>query len=148
MKVARLEDLFVCRCAHGVAMEVFEQSRTWPPGERYALSSQVLRSSRSVCANLAEAWAKRRYRAHFVSKLTDAHAEAQETLTWLSFARDCGYLSAEDSDRLNASCHRVIGGIVSMIRHAPSWDPTTSRSHPPAGNVVAPSNGPDGTEAR
>jgi four helix bundle protein len=77
-------------------MQIFELSHKFPPEERYSLTDQVRRSSRSVCANLAEAWRKRRYRGAFISKLSDAEAEAAETQTWICFAHSCGYGTAVD----------------------------------------------------
>ena len=102
-------------------MELFEVSKRWPREERYALTDQVRRSSRSVCANLAEAWSKRRYPRHFVSKLSDAHGEAEETLVWIGFARDCGYLSSDVAHSEEVRCRRVIGGLVKMMRSPASW---------------------------
>ena len=90
------KDLIVYQKAYGLAMKIFELSKRFPPEERYALTSQIRRSSRSVSMNLREAWAKRRYEAHFISKLTDCDAENSETDTSLDFARDCGYVSNEE----------------------------------------------------
>ena len=95
-------------------MEIFVISKTWPPEERFSLTDQIRRSSRGVCANLREAWAKRRYEAHFVSKLTDADGENGETDTWLDFARDCGYLASSDHDRLAREC-REVGAMLHEI---------------------------------
>ena len=86
-------DLDVYKMAFEAAMQIFEKSRLFPIEERYSLTDQVRRSSRSVCANLSEAWRKRRYEASFLSKLSDAEAEAAETQVWLEFAFKCGYLS-------------------------------------------------------
>ena len=83
-----------------LAMEIFNISKQWPAEEKYSLTDQIRRSSRSVCSNLRESWAKRRYEAHFISKLTDADGENSETDTWLDFARDCKYISIEDHGRL------------------------------------------------
>lgn len=91
-QINRPRDLEAYRAAYALAMEIFRASKAWPAEERYSLTDQIRRSSRSVCANLAEAWGKRRYVAHFTSKLTDADGENLETQTWLNFARDCGYL--------------------------------------------------------
>jgi len=88
--------------AYALAMEIFRLSKSWPPDEKYSLTDQVRRSSRGVCANLREAWSKRRYEAHFINKLTDADGENGETATWLDFARDCGYLDPTDYTRLGA----------------------------------------------
>ena len=81
------KDLEVYGLAYDLAMDIFEISKAWPKEEKYALTDQIRRSSRSVCANLREAWAKRRYPAHFLSKLTDADAENSETDTWLSLLK-------------------------------------------------------------
>jgi four helix bundle protein len=109
------KDLDVYKKAYALAMRVFELSRSFPSEERFALTGQVRRSSRSVCLNLREAWAKRRYEAHFVSKLTDCDGENSETDSSLDFAKDCGYLSVEQHAEL-ASLSREIGRMLgSMI---------------------------------
>lgn len=95
MKIESAKDLRVYQKAYALAMELFELSNEFPIEERFALTDQIRRSSRSVCANLREAWTKRRYSAHFVSKLADCDGENSETDTWLNFAMDCGYLTAE-----------------------------------------------------
>ena len=99
-------------------MAIFRLSKTWPGEERFSLTDQIRRSSRSVCANLREAWAKRRYEAHFISKLTDADGENAETDTWLDFARDCGYLSTEDHKRLAANCREIGAMLGSMLNNS------------------------------
>src|ERR1700731_3434951 len=96
MQIKSAKDLFVYQKAYALAMEIFAISKSFPAEEKYSLIDQIRRSSRSVCTNLREAWAKRRYEAHFVSKLTDADGENGETETWLDFAYDCGYLSKDD----------------------------------------------------
>jgi len=96
-------------------MEVFSLSNRFPSDERFALTSQIRRSSRSVCNNLREAWAKRRYEAHFVSKLTDCDGEANETDTSLDFALDCNYLSERehrDLAELNNEVCRMLGSMI------------------------------------
>jgi four helix bundle protein len=93
--VRDFRELRVYQMAFASAMSVFDSSRSWPADERHSLAGQIRRSTRSVCANIAEAWRKRRYRAAFVSKLHDADAEAGETLVWLDFAKACGYLPEE-----------------------------------------------------
>lgn len=95
MKIESAKDLRVYQKAYALAMELFALSNEFPIEERFALTDQIRRSSRSVCANLKEAWAKRRYSAHFVSKRTDCDGENSEIDTWLNFAMDCGYLTAE-----------------------------------------------------
>jgi four helix bundle protein len=119
--VNRHTELAVYRKAFAAAMRVFEITKTFPVEERYALSDQLRRSSRSVCANLAEAWRKRRYEAAFVSKLSDSEAEAAETQTWLQFAAACAYLSPQTARELDAEYDQVIGMLVSMIRRPKNW---------------------------
>lgn len=79
--------------AYELAMEIFHLSKFFPEQEKYSLTSQIRNSSRSVCSNIAEGYRKRRYPKHFTSKMTDADGEASETLVWLDFARDCGYVT-------------------------------------------------------
>ena len=102
-------------------MEIFELTKTFPSQEKYALTSQIRRSSRSVCLNLREAWAKRRYEAHFVSKLTDCDGENSETDSALDFARDCQYISPEQHgilrrDWSNVEWYDQKVGVLSDIR--------------------------------
>ena len=114
-QISRPQDLEAYRAAYKLAMEVFRVSKAWPAEERYSLTDQIRRSSRSVCANLAEAWAKRRYVAHFTSKLTDADGENLETQTWLNFARDCGYLEDivfEELTQTSEEVGRLLGGML------------------------------------
>jgi four helix bundle protein len=115
------KELKVYQQAYALAMEVFEISKEWPKEEKYSLTDQVRRSSRAVCANLREAWAKRRYTAHFISKITDADAENSETGTWLDFARDCRYISDEDHARLIQQCRQTGSMIGSMLKSASSF---------------------------
>src|SRR5437879_3700463 len=115
MAVKHAKELAVYQRAYDLAMRVFEVSKRFPPDERFALTSQIRRSSRSVCMNLREAWAKRRYAAHFLSKLTDCDGETNETDTSLDFARDCGYISNETHRALAAKCtevRRMLGGMM------------------------------------
>src|ERR671937_680714 len=88
-------ELEVYRLAFKTSMRIFAITKTFPAEERYSLTDQIRRSSRSVCANLAEAWRKRRYKAAFISKLSDAEGEAAETQVWLEFAVSCGYLDRD-----------------------------------------------------
>ena len=97
-------------------MEIFDKSKQWPAEEKFSLTDQIRRSSRSVCSNLREAWAKRRYEAHFISKLTDVDGENSETDTWLDFAKDCQYLSHDEHRHLVEECQAVGGMIGSMIK--------------------------------
>jgi four helix bundle protein len=107
--------------AFETAMVIFNLSSKFPKEETYSLTDQIRRSSRSVCANLAEAWRKRRYEAAFISKLNDVEAEAAETQTWLEFASACGYLGKEVASDLSSNYERIIGTVVGMINHADSW---------------------------
>lgn len=121
MPVTRVEELRVYEQSFEAAMRIFELSKLWPVEERYALTDQIRRSSRSVCANLGEAWRKRRYRKHFVSKLSDADAEAAETRTWLRFAKECDYLTTPEFKDLDRSYDRICGGLVNMMRNPDPW---------------------------
>jgi four helix bundle protein len=103
------------------AMRIFELSKSWPKDERYSLTDQIRRSSRSVCGNIAEAWRKRLYVPHFVSKLSDANAEAAETQVWLNFARECGYLDETAHAELDRLYHQIGGGLVKMITEDEAW---------------------------
>ena len=118
-------DLEVYRRSFDVTMLVFKLSDAFPPEERYSLTDQCRRSSRSVCANLAEAWRKRRYPASFVSKLSDSEAEAAETQTWLQFAVECEYLQPDDLRELYNEYDKIIGMLVNMIKTPESWTPST-----------------------
>jgi four helix bundle protein len=113
--IRHFTDLIVWQKAFEVGLRVFTFPTIWPPEERYALIDQVRRSSRSVSANVAEAWEKRRYEAHFVSKLSAADAELLETENWLRYARAHGYLSPADFDAVLAVMRevgRMLGGIM------------------------------------
>src|SRR5437660_11941671 len=115
MQINSAKELDVYKKAYLLAMKVFEITRTFPAEERFALTSQMRRSSRSVCLNLREAWAKRRYERHFVSKFTDCDGEANETDSSLDFARDCSYISDETHRALVAKCtevRRMLGGMM------------------------------------
>ena len=117
MAVQTSKELTVYKKACSLAMRVFELSKRFPAEERYALTGQVRRSSRSVCNNLREAWAKRRYPAHFVSKLTDCDGENNETDTSIDFARDCGYITDEEHRELTAQGTEVGKMLGSMINN-------------------------------
>lgn len=119
--VQRFEELRVYQQGFDAAMQIYEESRSWPSEERYSLTDQIRRSSRSVCANIAEAWRKRRYPGHFVSKLSDADTEAAETQNWLNFAHSCGYLSEEKYQQLYQNYNQLIGGLVNMMTHPDKW---------------------------
>jgi len=114
-------ELDVSLSAMDAAMQVFEQSKHFPVEERYSLTDQVRRSSRSVCANLAEAWRKRRYKAAFIAKLSDAEAEAAETQVWIEFAAKSEYISSADGRALFATYDAIISTLVGMIHNADKW---------------------------
>ena len=116
MKIVSAKDLVVYRKAYALAMRIFNASRRFPAEERWALTGQIRRSSRSVCMNLREAWAKRRYEAHFISKLMDCDGENGETDTALDFARDCSYITAQEHKELTELCAEVGKMLGSMIR--------------------------------
>lgn len=107
--------------AFDASMEIFEASKAFPKEETYSLTDQVRRSSRSVCTNIAEAWRKRRYDAAFVSKLSDAEAEAAETQVWLEFAVRCRYLDRDQAAGLYRRYEQVLATLVGMIHHADTW---------------------------
>jgi four helix bundle protein len=114
-------DLEVYRKAFAAAMDVFELSKAFPKEEIYSLVDQIRRSSRSVCANLAEAWRKRRYEAAFISKLADSEGEVAETQTWIEFAVKCGYLDRSRAESLYRTYDGVLRTLVGMITHPETW---------------------------
>lgn len=119
--VANHRELLVYQTAFEAAMQLFELSQTFPSQERSLLTEQLLRSSRSVCANLAEAWQKRRYKGAFVAKLNDVEAEAAETQTWIEFAILCGYLDAEVGQEIFHQYEVVLGFAARLISNADAW---------------------------
>lgn len=117
MQINSAKDLTVYKKAYELAMRVFELSKNFPAEERFALTSQIRRSSRSVCLNLRESWAKRRYEAHFISKLTDCDGENSETDSSLEFARDCRYITAEQYEELGSLSQEIGKMLGRMIKH-------------------------------
>ncbi|MFL9458196.1 four helix bundle protein [Tolypothrix bouteillei VB521301_2] len=115
------KDLEVYKLAFDVAMKIFEESKKFPVEERYSLTDQIRRSSRSVCANLAESWRKRMYEAAFVAKLSDCSAEAAETQTWIEFAVQCKYLDVEVGRELYKTYNSILAMLVSMIHNSDKW---------------------------
>jgi four helix bundle protein len=115
MGVRSAKELEVYQLANELAMQIFEITKRFPTEERYALTSQIRRSSRSICLNLREAWAKRRYAAHFVSKLTDSDGENSETDSSLDFALQCRYITEDEHKSLatkSASIGRMLGSMI------------------------------------
>jgi four helix bundle protein len=113
---ASFRDLKVYQKARKLSREIFAVTKTFPKEEMYSLTDQIRRSSRSIGANIAEAWAKRRYEKHFVSKLTDSDGEQQETQHWIGVAFDCGYISETQGREFVDKCleiGRMLGGMMS-----------------------------------
>lgn len=116
MQINSAKELRVYKKAYELAMRVFELSKNFPPEERFALTGQIRRSSRSVCLNLREAWAKRRYEAHFISKLTDCDGENSETDSSLDFAKDCRYITDHQHQELTCLSLEIGKMLGSMIK--------------------------------
>ena len=114
-------DLEVYKLAYSAACDIFSHAKEFPKEEKYSLTDQIRRSSRSVCANLAEAFRKRRYPKSFIAKLYDVEGEAAETQVWLQFAASHDYISRETYDKLYVVYHQIIGKIVNMRTHPEKW---------------------------
>jgi four helix bundle protein len=114
-------DLEVHQRAYALAMDIFELSKGFPKAETYSLTDQIRRSSRSVTANIAEAWEKRRYEGSFIAKLIDSCGEVAETKNWLSYARDCGYAAADQVEQLLVDYQGVLRTLRAMISHSSEW---------------------------
>lgn len=125
-KIRSVRDLDVYREAFAAAMEIFEISKTFPKEETYSLTDQIRRSSRSVCSNLSEAWRKRRYKAVFVNKLSDAGQEAAETQTWLEFSLCCKYISDSIFLELDETYEHIFAMLANMEKKADSFCNTSS----------------------
>jgi len=120
-KISVHRDLEVYQKAFDAAMRIFDLSKSFPKEETYALTDQIRRSSRSVCANLAEAWRKRRYEKSFINKLCDSEGEAAETQVWLEFALRCAYMQRVDAAELYQSYDGILRTLVGMINHPQVW---------------------------
>ena len=116
-QINSFRDLIVYQKAYKLSMEIFELSKNFPKEEKYSLTDQIRRASRSVCSNIAEAWAKKIYAKAFVSKLTDSLGEEYETEVWLDYARDCGYLKEDTHKRLVSEYDEVRKILISMINN-------------------------------
>ena len=114
-------DLKVYKLAFATAMEIFEISKKFPAEEKYSMTDQMRRSSRSVCSNIAEGWRKRRYKAVFINKLTDSAQEAAETQSWLDFALSCKYIDKETLARLDEQCEHIFAMLATMEQKAESF---------------------------
>jgi four helix bundle protein len=116
-------DLKVYQLAYKLAMDIFQESKSFPQEERYSLTDQIRRASRSVAANIAEGYRKRQYSKMFVSKMADADGETAETQVWLDFARDCGYLSKDRQLQLTKGYEEIGRMLGSMIAHPDRFQP-------------------------
>ena len=114
-------DLKVYKLAFATAMEIFEISKKFPAEEKYSMTDQIRRSSRSVCSNIAEGWRKRKYKAVFINKRTDSAQEAAETQSWLDFALSCKYISREAFVRLDEQCEHIFAMLATMEQKAESF---------------------------
>lgn len=117
MQINSAKDLNAHGKGYELAMRIFELGKGFPAEEKFALTSQIRRSSRSVCLNLREVWAKRRYEAHFISKLTDCDGENGETNSSLDFAKDCGYITSEQHNAMTALTQEIGSMLGSMIKN-------------------------------
>ncbi len=116
-KLHGYKDLDVYKLAFKIAMELFVETKKFPKDEKYALTDQMRRSSRSIAANISEAWGKRMYRSHFVSKLSDSYAETNETVTWLDFALSHGYINRKRYEYFNENYDYVCRMLFSMMKN-------------------------------
>ena len=115
------KELRVYQAAMDAAMMIFELSKRFPVEEKYSLTDQMRRSSRSVCTNIGEAWRKRRYPAHFVSKLSDSEGEAEETRVWIEIAERCSYLTSSEASTLDYTYDKILAQLVNMIFNNDDW---------------------------
>lgn len=120
-KIRHYRELDVYRLAFDAAMAIFDASKKFPTGEKFSLSSQIVRSSRSVCSNIAEAWRKRKYKAFFINKLTDSMSEASETQTWLEFCHACKYIDENFFKKLDSTYEVIIAKLNTMERKADTF---------------------------
>lgn len=121
MKIRVHTDLDVYKMAFKAAQVIFEITSRFLKEERYSLTDQIRRSSRSVCANIAEAFRKRKYPKSFIAKLSDSEGEAAETQVWIQFAFSCDYLQRDDCERLYKEYNNIIGKLVNMASKPESW---------------------------
>lgn len=126
-KIVRHQDLIVYQKAIEAAMEIFELSKSFPKEETYSLTDQIRRASRSVPANMAEAWRKRKYKAAFTSKLSDGEAEAAETQTWLEIACRSGYVTRDIAKKLYIEYDEIISMLVAMAKNPDKWLPLDAK---------------------
>ena len=120
-RIRSVRDLNIYQNAFDAAMSIFELSKTFPRDEKFSLTDQIRKSSRSVCSNLAEGWRKRKYKAVFLNKLTDSGQEAAETQTWLEFALACQYITQETFDNLDEKYEHIFAQLITMERKADTF---------------------------
>jgi four helix bundle protein len=128
-KIKRVRDLDVYKIAFDAAMDIWQITNGFPQEEKYSLVDQIRRSSRSVCSNLAEAWRKRRYKAVFKNKLSDAMQEASESQTWLEFSVSCNYIDQKKFDELDQRYEHILAMLNNMEMKADSFCFTSSHPH-------------------
>ena|SRR5450759_4272071 len=119
--VNSFKELIVYQKAYKLAMEIFEISRDFPKEEKYSLTDQIRRFSRSVTSNIAESWAKKRYLKLFVSKLIDSLGEEYETESWLDYSKDCKYIQKETHEKILRDYDEVRKMLISMINNPEKW---------------------------
>ncbi|MGD2185728.1 MAG: four helix bundle protein [Desulfobacterales bacterium] len=120
-KINSYKDLRVFQNAMNSAMKIFQLSEAFPREEKYSLTDQIRRSSRSVCSNISRAWRKRRFKTPFIAKLNDSEGEACETQVWVEFARQCNYLDDEACKELDAAYDQIMGQLVKMMNQPDKW---------------------------
>jgi four helix bundle protein len=119
--ISSYKELRVYQAALDAAMRIFEISKRFPEEEKYSLTDQMRRASRSVCSNIGESWRKRRYRAAFISKLSDSETEAEETRVWLEISWRCGYISQTEANSLDHEYDKILAQLVTMIDRPEPW---------------------------
>jgi len=122
-KIESFKDLIVYQKAYKLAMEIFQLTVNWPKEEKYSLTDQIRRSSRSITSGIAEAWARRRYEKSFVSKLIESLGEEFETETWLNYAVDCKYINKAEFDHISTGYLEIKKILVSMVNNPEKWCP-------------------------
>ena len=118
----KFKDLTVYKKAFSLAMEIFHVSKSFPENEKYGLTSQIRRSSRSVCSSIGEGYRKRRYEAHFISKTSDADMENSETSVWIDFAFECGYIDEDSNEKLNDKAAEIGRLLNHMIENPEKYN--------------------------
>jgi len=144
--VTSFRDLLVYRKARELSLAIFKLTKRFPKEEAYSLTDQIRRSSRSTGAQIAEAWAKRRYEKHFVSKLTDGDGEQQETRHWIETAFGCEYISQEEKDFLLEKCSeiaRLLGGMIAKAEQFCNPSPYNTQEERAEYFIASPPNTED-----